>query len=59
MSVTAKKYVFAERFVGEPKLSDFKLVEEELPPLKENGKIYKRKRIGVWHNVSFICRGAG
>ncbi|KAG4075639.1 hypothetical protein HA402_003464 [Bradysia odoriphaga] len=36
MPVIAKKYVFAERFVGEPKLSDFKLVEEELPPLKDN-----------------------
>jgi len=34
--VVAKKYVYAERFVGEPKLSDFKLVEEELPPLKQN-----------------------
>ncbi|KAJ6640884.1 Prostaglandin reductase 1, partial [Pseudolycoriella hygida] len=34
--VVAKKYIYVERFVGEPKLSDFKLVEEELPPLKEN-----------------------
>lgn len=37
----AKKYIYAERFVGEPKLSDFKLVEEELSPLKDNGEIKK------------------
>lgn len=43
MTVVAKKYVYAEKFVGEPKLSDFKLVEEELPPLKENGKIFDKK----------------
>lgn len=40
MPVVAKKYIYAERFVGEPKLSDFKLVEEELHPLKENGTGY-------------------
>lgn len=39
MTIVAKKYVYAERFVGEPKLSDFKLVEEELPALKQNGKV--------------------
>ncbi len=39
MTIVAKKYIYAERFVGEPKLTDFKLVEEELPPLKENGMI--------------------
>ncbi|XP_060517222.1 prostaglandin reductase 1-like [Cylas formicarius] len=33
--VKAKKYILHKRFVGEPKPSDLKLVEEELPPLKD------------------------
>ena len=36
--VKAKKYILAKQFDGEPKASDIKLEEEELPPLKENGK---------------------
>ena len=36
--VNAKKYILAKHFDGEPKESDIKLVEEELPPLKDNGK---------------------
>lgn len=36
--VLAKKYVVVSPFVGEPKESDFKIVEEELPALQENGK---------------------
>jgi hypothetical protein len=36
-----KKFIFARRFVGEPKEDDFTLVEEELPPLKEGGKFMK------------------
>lgn len=44
MVVTAKKYVFAEKFVGEPKPTDFKLIEEELPSLKENGEIFGEQK---------------
>lgn len=33
----AKKFIYASRFVGEPKLTDFRLEEEELPALKPNG----------------------
>ncbi|CAF4933912.1 unnamed protein product [Pieris macdunnoughi] len=36
--VIAKKYVLTKYFQGEPKASDFKVVEEELPDLK-NGEI--------------------
>jgi hypothetical protein len=39
--VKTKKFIFARRFVGEPKEDDFTLVEEELPPLKEGGKFTK------------------
>lgn len=35
--VKAKKFIYENRFVGEPKLTDFKLEEEELPALKQNG----------------------
>jgi len=40
--VKTKKFIFAKHFVGEPKADDFTLVEEELPPLKEGGKIIKK-----------------
>lgn len=40
--VKAKTWVVAKLFEGEPKLSDFKLVEEELPALKEGGENYLR-----------------
>ncbi|KAK7872296.1 hypothetical protein R5R35_002753 [Gryllus longicercus] len=33
--VKTKKYILAKHFIGEPKLTDFKLVEEELPKLEE------------------------
>lgn len=41
--VKAKKFLYAKRFVGEPKPSDFELVEEELPALKENGEQYSEE----------------
>lgn len=34
----ANLFAYVQRFAGEPKLSDFKLLSEELPPLEENGK---------------------
>lgn len=33
--VRAKKFIYAIEFVGEPKLSDFELAEEDLPPLAD------------------------
>lgn len=36
--VIAKKYVLARKFEGEPKPSDFSLVEEKLPALKSGGE---------------------
>lgn len=36
--VKTKKFIYAKAFVGEPKESDFQLVEQELPALKDGGK---------------------
>jgi NADPH-dependent curcumin reductase CurA len=33
-----KRWVYAHAFKGEPKVSDFELVEEDIPPLKDGGK---------------------
>jgi len=35
MSIRAKKFIYASAFKGEPKPSDFQLVEEDLPALKD------------------------
>lgn len=37
--VKAQKFVYKQPFVGEPKVTDFQLVEEELPELKDNGEL--------------------
>lgn len=37
--VKTKKFIYAKVFDGEPKETDFKLVEEELPALKDGGNI--------------------
>lgn len=42
--VTTKKYIMVKHFDGLPKLSDFEIVEEVLPSLKDGGK----------HNI-FLC----
>lgn len=36
--VKAKKFIYAKRFDGMPKLDDFKLEIETLPELKDGGK---------------------
>jgi hypothetical protein len=38
--VKARKFVLQHLFHGEPKPTDFKLVEEELPPLQDGGIRY-------------------
>lgn len=35
--VKAKKFVYVNQFLGEPKLTDFVLEDEELPALKNGG----------------------
>lgn len=37
--VKARKYVLVKHFVGYPKKDDFEIVEEELDPLKDGGKL--------------------
>lgn len=39
--VLAKKFLYVKRFFGEPKDSDFELVEEELPGIKDGGKVFQ------------------
>jgi len=36
--VKTKVFYMKKKFEGEPKLSDFELKEEELPPLKNGGE---------------------
>jgi hypothetical protein len=50
--VKTKKFIFARRFVGEPKEDDFKIVEEELPPLKQGGKITKKESCLL---INLVC----
>ena len=35
--VKARKFILAKNFVGEPKESDFEIVEEDLPALQDDG----------------------
>lgn len=39
---TSKKFILAKYFDGAPKESDFKLVEEELPPIKDGGRLMQQ-----------------
>ncbi|XP_059048574.1 prostaglandin reductase 1-like [Achroia grisella] len=45
--VKARKYVVKNHFQGVPKLSDYEIVEEELPPLKDNEFLVKTEWISV------------
>jgi len=45
--VKASKYVFANKFDGFPKSSDIKLVEEELPPLKDGEFLLEAEWLSV------------
>lgn len=38
--VINKKFIIAKHFKGEPKVSDLKLVEEELPAIQDGGINY-------------------
>lgn len=40
--VKARKYILAKHFDGFPKKEDFQIVEEELQPLKDGGKLRAR-----------------
>lgn len=45
--VKAKKIVKVNEFVGEPKLEDFQVVEEELPPLKDGDFLIEAQYLSV------------
>ncbi|KAG8225118.1 hypothetical protein J437_LFUL006141 [Ladona fulva] len=45
--VLNKKFIMHKRFEGEPKPSDFKLVEEKLPPISEGEFLCKAKWMSV------------
>lgn len=45
--VKSRKYVLLKQFQGEPKRSDFEVVEEELPPLKDNEVLIKAEYLSV------------
>lgn len=36
--VKCKRWIVVKHFEGEPKISDLRLVEEELPPIQDGGK---------------------
>lgn len=38
-NVKAQKYVLTKYFQGEPKKTDFKIVEEKIPELKDGGDL--------------------
>jgi len=46
-SVAAKKFLYAKRFQGEPKISDFELVEENLPALKDGEILTQAEYLSV------------
>ena len=51
-----KKYIYAHKFEGLPKLTDLQLVEEELPPVKDGGRLcpeYCQKYDPYCFTVSF------
>lgn len=45
--VIAKKFVYVKEFEGEPKLTNFQLVEEELPELKNGEFLAKAEYLSV------------
>lgn len=45
--VKAKKIVKVNEFVGEPKLEDFLVIEEELPPLKDGDFLIEAQYLSV------------
>lgn len=49
--VKTKKFILENHFVGEPKESDFQLVEEDLPALKDRGNF------SVQYVVIFLVSG--
>lgn len=46
--VKAKKFLYKTPFVGEPKVTDFELVEEELAELQDNGN-YLTKDLWIFY----------
>ena len=50
--IKAKKFILTKHFDGAPKVTNFKLVEELLPELKENGK--SQLIVAIKYNSHFI-----
>lgn len=47
MVITAKVFIIARNFVGEPKLTDFLLIEEELDSLNDGEFIAEARFFGI------------
>jgi len=47
--VKARKWIIAKAFAGEPKITDFKVIEEDLPTLKNGGCNF------LWNFFNLIC----
>ena len=55
---TARKYVLETLFQGNPKKSDFKIVEETLPAIQDGGKLGCKLCKLVWaqvFNIAIYC----
>ncbi|XP_065089075.1 prostaglandin reductase 1-like [Ochlerotatus camptorhynchus] len=47
MSVISQNWLFAKKFEGEPKNEDFRLIEEELPPLQDGEFLARAEYLSV------------
>lgn len=52
--VKAKKFIYAKRFDGFPKLTDFKLEEETLSELRDGGKFISLYLLKLIHKCTHI-----
>jgi NADPH-dependent curcumin reductase CurA len=56
--VIAKKFIYASRFHGEPKLDNFRLEEEDLPALQDGGnywhEIIIKNKYWIFHMMQLI-----
>ncbi|XP_066905896.1 prostaglandin reductase 1 isoform X2 [Halyomorpha halys] len=50
------RFIFQERFKGLPKKSDFKMVEEELPPLKDGDVLFEALYLSIDPYFRFMCK---
>ena len=55
MSGITRKWVVKQVFQGMPKKEDFEIIEEQLPPLKDGGKMHASHRSSVYSHNNFIA----